>query len=434
MQQAWLDASRSETEPQFVAFVGIDWADEEHVWCWQGADEKERESGTLAAKAGAVEVWVGNLVRRFGCGPMAIAVESTRAALLWQLSKYGQLHLYVVAPQTSAQFRKTFYPSGAKDDPRDADLLLDLVMQHRRRLRCWRPDTKQTRLVQNLVEERRKLVNEKTAIVNSLTQRLKLYFPQMLEWFEPIDTSLSCDLLERWPTLEQLQRVSPTRLRRFFYQHHSRQRELIDQRLREIAAARSALADGAIVEVQAAVVPVLVQLLMKLREGIAKLDQQMAQAAAQHPDFYLFESLPGAGRVMAPRLLAALGSQRDRYRHAGELQTFSGIAPVMERSGKTKWIHSRWRCPKFLRQSFHEWAGHSIRFSPWACAFYQQQRQRGKGHHAAVRSLAFKWIRILFRCWQDRVVYDENLYMARLAQRGSPLVLSPGYTKAVRMR
>jgi len=88
----------------------------------------------------------------------------------------------------SAQFRKTFYPSGAKDDGRDAELLLDLVLQHRRRLRCWAPDTEQTRWVQNLVEERRKLVNDKTAILNSLTARLKLYFPQMLEWFDPLGT------------------------------------------------------------------------------------------------------------------------------------------------------------------------------------------------------------------------------------------------------
>lgn len=434
MQQAWLNQSKTNEEPKFVAFLGIDWADEEHVWCGQGAGEKKRESGVFASQAGAVEAWVLELVRRFGPGPIAVAVEQTRAALLWQLGKYEQLHLYMVAPQTSAQFRKTFYPSGAKDDPRDADLLLDLVLQHRRRLRCWAPDTAATRLVQNLVEERRKLVNEKTAIVNSLTSRLKLYFPQMLEWFQPLGTSLVCALLERWPTLEEVQKVAPGRLRSFFYRHHSRERELIERRIREIGKARPALSDRAIVQTQASVVPILVQLLGKLREGIEKLDGQIAQAAAAHPDYYLFEGLPGAGRVMAPRLLAAMGSQRDRYQSARELQTFSGIAPVMERSGKKKWVHSRWRCPKFLRQSFHEWAGHSIRFSVWAASYYQQQRQRGKGHHAAVRSLAFKWIRVLFRCWQDRVVYDERVYQAKLAQRGSPLATALHGAEAVNLR
>src|SRR5215472_102106 len=234
MQQAWLNARGMSEEPQFVAFVGIDWADEEHVWCWQAAEDKKRESGKLAAQAGAVEAWVGELRQRFGFGPIAVALEQTRRALVWQLSKYEQLYLYVVAPQTSAQFRKAFYPSGAKDDPRDADLLLDLLLQHRDRLRCWAPDTEQTRLVQNLVEERRKLVDEKTAIINSLTTRLKLYFPQMLEWLDRLDTSLACAWLGRWPTLEKLQKVSPVKLRSFFNRHHSRQRELIERRIREI--------------------------------------------------------------------------------------------------------------------------------------------------------------------------------------------------------
>jgi transposase len=142
-----------------------------------------------------------------------------------------------------------------------------------------------------------------------------------------------------------------------------------------------------------------------------------------HPDFFIFDSLPGAGAVMAPRLLAAFGSQRERYSSAGEVQTYTGIAPVMEKSGKKKWVHFRWACPKFLRQSFHEWAGHSIAQSVWARSYYQQLRNRGKGHHAAVRALAFKWIRILFRCWKDRVAYDEDKYITALAQRGSPLAV-----------
>jgi len=102
-------------------------------------------------------------------------------------------------------------------------------------------------------------------------------------------------------------------------------------------------------------------------------------------------------------LLAAFGSQRERYGSAGEVQAYCGIAPVMERSGKKKWVHCRIACPKFLRQSFHEWAGHSIAHSVWARSYYQQLRRRGKQPHAAVRALAFKWVRLVFRCWKDGV-------------------------------
>ena len=123
-----------------------------------------------------------------------------------------------------------------------------------------------------------------------------------------------------------------------------------------------------------------------------------------------------------PETAAAFGSQRERYRNAAEVQTLSGIAPLTESSGKSSWIHFRFACSKFVRQSFHEWAAQSIPKSQWARAYYELQCRRGKKHHAAVRALAFKWIRIIFRCWKERVAYDEKVYLAALAQHNSPLL------------
>jgi hypothetical protein len=129
--------------------------------------------------------------------------------------------------------------------------------------------------------------------------------------------------------------------------------------------------------------------------------------------------------------MAALGTQRYRYASANELHCFSGIAPVKEASGNTEWVHFRRACPKFLRQTFHEWAGCSIAQCEWAKAYYQQQKARGKKHHAAVRSLAFKWMRILYRCWKDRQPYREEIYLTSLAKRRSALVAA--LAKAVQM-
>jgi transposase len=408
------------SEPEFAAFVGIDWADRKHVWCLQAAGSRKREAGELEHKVETVDAWVAELCRRFGHHPIAVAVEQVKGALVFLLNKYECLHIFPVPSTTTAKMREALYPSGAKDDPRDADLLLDILRQHRDKLHRLSPDDETTRRVQNLVEERRKLTAERTAQSNRLTSYLKIYFPQMVEWFEKLDMPLVCDLLERWPTLEELQKVSPEELRTFFCQHHCH-RGLRERRILAIGGAIPAKGDRAVIEAKSAVVKVIVQLIRSLLEGIAELDRKIAEAATEHPDFFIFDSLPGAGAVMAPRLLAAFGSQRDRYLCATELQTYSGIAPVTERSGKRKWVHFRWACPKFLRQSFHEWAGHSIAQSVWARAYYQQQRDRGSDHHAAVRALAFKWIRILFRCWKDRVAYDERKYLAALAKRGSPL-------------
>lgn len=413
-------------EPQFAALVGIDWADQEHVWCLQAAGTTQRESGKVEHTPEAVEAWVGQLCRRFGNRPIAVAVEQVKGALVFMLSKYEPLHLYPVPPAMSANLREALYPSGAKDDPRDADLLLELLLQHRNKLRRLSPDSEATRRVQHLVEERRNLVDEKTAQSNRLTNHLKMYFPQMLEWFEQLDTGLVCALLEQWPTLEELQKVPPARLRTFFRKHHCHHPELIERRMVGMQQAMPAIRDRAVIEAKSTVVKVSAQVIRSLVRGIADLDRKIEEAAAAHPDFFIFESLPGAGAVLAPRLLAAFGSQRERYANAEEVQAYSGIAPVTERSGKKKWIHFRWACPKFLRQSFHEWAGHSIAHSQWARRYYQQQRERGKGHHAAVRGLAFKWIRIVFRCWKDGVVYDESKYLAALAKRNSPLAAVAG--------
>ena len=410
-----------EEEPQFAAFVGIDWADQKHVWCWQAAGSQRRESGELEHTPEAVEAWVAQLCQRFAQRPIAVAVEQSRGALVFMLSKYEALHLFPAPSQMAASMRQALYPSGAKDDPRDTDLLLDLLLQHRDKLRRLSPDSEATRRVQNLVEERRKLVDEKTAQLNRLTSHLKVYFPQMVEWFGRLDTEVACALLQRWPALEELQKASPSTLRSFFRKHRCRDRERIERRMEAIRQAIPAIHDRAVIEAKSTAVKVLVQLVRILVEGIEDLDGQIEEAAAAHPDFFIFNSLPGAGAVMAPRLLAAFGSQRDRFDSAREVQSFSGIAPVTESSGKKKWVHIRWACPTFLRQSFHEWAGHSIVQSERARAYYQRQRNKGNGHHAAVRALAFKWIRIVFRCWKDGVAYDESKYLATLVKRGSPL-------------
>lgn len=421
-------------QEMYGAWVGIDWADQQHVWSLEAGGGK-RESGVLKQRPEAVERWVGELERRFSPQPIAVAVEQSRGALVFLLSKYERLHIYPVPPAMSANLRKAFYPSGSKDDPKDAELLLEILLKHRDKLRRLEPDSEATRRVQALVEERRKLVDEKTAQTNRLAANLKIYFPQMLDWYGEVDGELVCDLLARWPSLQALQKERGAKLREFFRRRRGYDRERTEKRLEEIWKARPALEDRAVEEAKAEAVRVSARLLRVLREGIAELDRKIKEAAAAHPDFFLFEALPGAGPVIAPRLLAAFGSRRERFRDAAEVQIWSGIAPVKSSSGKSQWVHYRFACPKFLRQTFHEWAGHSIAYSPWARAYYEQQRRCGKKHHAAVRALAYKWIRIVFRCWKEGVVYDEGRYLAALAKRGSPLAaLALPSISAVRRR
>jgi len=210
-------------------------------------------------------------------------------------------------------------------------------------------------------------------------------------------------------------------LRTFFQAHHAHNGTINQRRMAGIRQAIPATTDQAVIRASAMLVHAPVEQVGCLTEAIARFDKEIDALTRSHEDFPIFASLPGAGPVHTSRLISALGPDRSRYEHVEDLLTFTGMAPIMERSGKTTVTHFRWFGPKFLRQSFHEFAGQSIQYSRWAQAFYRQQRVRGKDHQASVRSLAFKWTRIIFRLWKNQTPYNERTYVAALQRRGSPL-------------
>lgn len=405
---------------EFTAYVAIDWADRKHDWRLADAEGTHRDHGELRNTPEAIDTWVAELLARFPEGPVAVCLEQSRGGLVYQLGKYARLVLFPVHPATIASFRQAFFPSGAKTDPGDTALLLELLLQHRHHLRRLDPDTAETRLLSMLIELRRRLVDERTRQSNRLTAWLKMYFPQPLDWIDNIDVPLGCDFLERWPTLQQLQRAQPETVEHFFRDHNSRSQTRIQERVEAIRTAVAAVHDPALLEAGAAATVALVTVLKALNATIASLDQRLA-ALPKHSEADLFAGLPGAGPILLPRLIVAFGTRRERFRSASELAAYSGIAPVTRQSGKSKSVHFRRACPTFLRQTFHEFAAHSVAKSSWARQFYDQQRDKGKRHHAAVRSLAFKWIRILFRCWKDRTPYDEARYLESLQRRRDPM-------------
>jgi transposase len=409
------------TPPTLAAFIGIDWADQKHAVCLRAADSAPVEHFTLEQKPEVLADWIAGLRTRFGGRPVGICLEQKRGGLIHALLGHDFLVLYPVHPTSAKRYRQLFAPSGAKDDPVDADLLCDLLRHHRDRLRPWQPDTVEARQLALLCEHRRDLVHERTKLIEKLTAALKAYFPQALEWAgRDLATPMACDFLQRWPTREAVQQAKPDTLRRFYYGHRCRRGDAIEARLAAMRTARALTTDAAIVGAHALLVQSLASQLRSLLPTIARYDEAIATLFAKHPDAFLWESFPGAGAALAPRLAAAFGTDRERFAAAVNMAQMSGIAPVTERSGGTKQVHRRYACPRFWLQTFHEYARCSIRFCRWAQAYYEQQREKGHGHHAAIRSLAWKWIRVMWRCWRDRVAYDDGRYEAAL-RRQSPL-------------
>ena len=421
-----LTANIPADEPEFAAFVGVDWGDQKSSWCLQTAGSEKVERGEITNQPAAVKQWVADLLQRFGDRRVAVAIEQSRGHVVYQLLQYPNLVIFAVHPNMSAQFSRMLHPSGAKGDPADARDLLQLLLRHRGYLHRLDPETPQTRLLQMLVEQRRTLVDDKTAYSNRLTAALKLYFPQLLAWVSDIDSPLGCDWIEKWPTLQAIQHCHPGTLRKFFSKHNCRSARRIDERIEEIYAALPAVQDCAIIEGASYDARHCASIIKTLHQAIAELDHKIAELVADHPEAALFKDVPGVGPALLPRLVVAFGTQRNRYRDAAQLQAYSGVAPVTRQSGKQRQVSWRFACPKFLRQTFVEFAAMSIRSCAWARAYYDLQRSKQKKHHAIIRALAYKWTRILFRCWKDRKPYNEEQYLASLAKRNSPFAVAPG--------
>lgn len=405
----------------YRAIVGMDWADKKHDVCIQNVETGTRQSGQIPHQVEKIDAWAQSLYQRHG-GPIAVALELAKGPVVSALQKYEFCVLYPINPSTLARYRQAFHPSGAKDDPSDAELALDLLCQHPDRFQALKPQSVTIRLLMRLVEQRRGVVNDRVRVTNRLRNALKQYYPQALEWFDRIDTPLFCDFIERWPSLPQVKRARYASLEKFFHQHRMYRKSVLEQRIKAIKSARPLTSDEAVIVPYRIQALCLIDQLRVALESIKRYDQDIAACAAQHPDYDLFSSLPGAGPSLAPRLLVAFGEQRERFASAAEIQQYAGIAPVTERSGQKSWIHWRWQCPTFLRQTFVEWAAQTINKSYWAGLYYQQQRNKGCSYQAAVRALAFKWIRILYRCWITHTPYNETRYLQALKKRGSPLL------------
>jgi transposase len=391
---------------QFTAVIGIDWADKKHDVCVQDMATGRRRASQVRHRAEDLDEWARSLQRRYG-SPIAIAVELSKGPIISVPQKYDFFVIFPIEPAGLASYRKTFTLSGAKDDPTDAEFALKLLLSHAEHFKPLQPQSVEMRTLMTLVEQRRQLMNDRVRITNRLRNALKQYYPQALEWFDRIDTPLFCDFIRRWPSLTQARRARRATLERFFREHNMNRKALLERRIKAIKSAMPLTTDDAVIVPHRLRAVTLVEQLEVALECIRRYDAEIASLAPKHPDYGLFGALPGAGPSLAPRLLVAFGEQRERFKNAAELQKYAGVAPVTQRSGQSTWIHWRWQCPTFLRQTFVEWAAQTINKSYWAGLYYYQQRARGCSYQAAVRALAFKWIRILFRCWKTRTPYEN---------------------------
>jgi transposase len=412
------------TAPPYDLIIGLDRSDKKADLCLITAATGQHQSLVIDTAPEALWEWLAQLRQQHPQARVGLCLEQPAVHLISFLEAYAWITLHPINPLTLQKYREAFVTSRAKDDTKDAHYLADLLLNHHARLPAWAPEDAPTRALQQLVFHRRAVVDERTALANRLMALLKQYFPQALALGgQDLWRPLATNLLLKWPSLQALKKVKPAALKAFYHRHGSRSQTLIDGRLALLAKAVAVTDEAGIIESFVRRVQLLCRQLQFVQEAIGSFDEELARAYAAHPDHAIFASLPGAGPVLGPRLLTTLGSQRERFADgAAQLQRYTGIAPVTKKSGGSCHIHRRYLCPKFHRQSFHEYARESVLWSVWAAAYYLQQRTKGGSHHTAVRALAYKWQRIIWRCWQDRKPYDEAVYESSLKKHSSPIV------------
>lgn len=397
--------------------IGLDWADQKHdLAIWEQGSGKTRHC-VVNSRPESLDEFVMSLRRRCPEGRFAVCLEQKRGAVVYALSKYDFIDLYPINPASLHWYRASIRPSGAKSDPGDAALLLDFLQRHPERLTRLEPDTVEVRKLRGLCEERRKSVDERTRLTNRLQATLKESFPQALDVTgQDLYGNLALDFLERWPLLQDLQQASKREIEAFYASH----RTTHENRDRALALWRHGQAltqDRAVLDVALIKMPSLMRQLRELNRTVQQYDRAIKALESSLEEVALFASFPGAGPALAPRLAAAFGSDRSRWSVARDVSNYLGVSPVTESSGRQHWVHWRWSCPKFLRQTMVEYAWQSTKQCAWARAYYDAQRGRGASHQQALRSLALKWTRIMFRCWKKREPYDESRYLDSLSQR-----------------
>jgi transposase len=401
-------------------FVGVDWADQKHDVYWITADGRDGHR-VIEQSAEAIEDLLLLLAELAGGGTTALALEKSRGPLQYALMFREHLQLYPIDPKQFARYRESFASGGGKSDLEDAALLARLLRERYRELKPLALDDEPTRRLAHLCQTRRLLVNDATTLKLQLQSLLKTFFPLLLELGRP-DSGLVLEVLRSWPDPRQFRRVHPRTLNNLLRRHGVRNPDRATELTNRIRTAPLLTKDAPLLEAMGFRVAAIGSQLKPLLEAIAKLERAIDKAFAEHPDAGLLEHVPGAGQALAPRLLAAFGSDRERYANADEVATISGIAPITRQSGKTKVVLRRRACPRFLKQTFHEFADAARKWCPWSKAYYQLQRSHSMGHHAALRKLAKCWIRILYQVWKTRTPYDPERHLQRLQTTKHPLL------------
>lgn len=403
-------------DDQQVRWAGVDWANASHTVCIidaHGASFKtfvvENSPQGMVALATALQ------------GIAGVAIETNHGNVVSALLQAG-LPVYAVNPKVAKRQREIESTAGSKSDALDAHALAELVRTRHDRMRPLRPTEEQLQVLTTLCNDEVSLIGDRTALIEQLEDVLKEYYPGVLPYFDDWTAPGAWHFVKRFPTPQDLMAAHASTI---IKQLRTTRMPLTQER-QQLIDARSEQprwpSNPAFAQAKARRALAVIGMLLSIENSLKAYRSQINEIYNQLPDAGLLDSLPGVGKKLGPRLLALIGTDRDRYDSAQPLQMLSGTAPALDESGNRRVVRKRQACQTLFRTTMHQMAYCSICNCAWARAFYQIARARGDGHAAALRKLAFKWLKIIYRVWSDRVPYNEAKYLNALIRHNSPVI------------
>ncbi len=385
-------------------FVGIDWASQEHTVFVIDEQARVIWRAVIPHTAQGMAALRARLTKLAEPATPPVAVERPSGLLVDTLVDAG-FPVVPIHPNVLKASRPRYSAAQGKSDPGDAFILADLLRTDGHRFRPLLPLSDDTRALRALVRTRDDLVEQRVALANQLRALLERFWPGAALIFADVDSPIALAFLQRYPT-PQTAHLGEKRLQAFLARHAYCGRRSAKELLERLNSAAVGLAGEAEMEANGELVCALVAVLEPLVAQIQRLTAAIEHAIAAHVDGPVFMSFPRAGQLNAAQIFTEIGDDRRRFTSAEHLAAEAGVAPVTYESGKRRGVAFRWACNKRLRKAVTIFADNSRRESPWAADVYRRARARGCDHPHAVRILARAWIRVLWRCWQDRTPYN----------------------------
>jgi len=396
-------------------YAGFDWAKDHHDVIILDASGKIIADFRFAHSAGGWEQFREKLV---AYPNIAIAAETKNGVAIERMLEM-ELCVFPVHPKSAKSYRQRKVPSGNKTDRIDAWALADALRLDGNN---WKPLAAQDALIKELrllCRDEIALIRDRTALITQLRQALYEYYPIALEAFDDWTMPAAWAFVVAFPTPEALLKAGQRKWEKFLHLHKLARPETYQRRLEIFARATSFAGSASAINARSRLAVARARQLELLEKQLDDYRREIHRLFSSHRDAALFGSLPGAGEKIAPRLLAEIGEDRALFTDAVALQCLAGTAPVSFQSGQVHRVRVRHHCNKLLRHTVHLWANLSRDSCPWAAAYYDALKKKGKTHAGALRALGHRWLKILWKMWQSRTHYDADFHMRNQVKHGS---------------